>query len=499
MPLDRTILRTAPEVQQWFEDTTSAILSYDWETTGLSYYHMEPIGLSLCDGKRTCYIDMYDAGEDKNGVLSQLSAHLPRYTLIAHNAKFDLKCTRKFLRIEPEQMYCTFIAAFLLNENRPSHGLKVLAMEDLNVPAIEVSRWDQVSQMGFGTPEWYQYCFNDAEWAWNLFHLYQSQLLDQGLWYLFSEIEMPFLYVLADMEINGIQVDHKELEDLKLRASNKLIELEDRMMASIDKLEFSPTKRGVFDVISSALGMYNVSEFTEFLQRQKSRLNKEGVTSIFIVESGAHEERVLATLKHISDGVVSLTKDDKGGVFVQVLSMEGARFDANKHPVQLSKKGISVTGGEVDETGIIAEFCDILVIDKDLARRLVDAGFTDLEKLHVAERTELLEVKGINEETCNRILDYLGSVEYSQRVLAKKSEKWLKRGMELAEANDFDKAKMSLQRALEIDFGNTAAMMELSKIYHAEGNVAESRRSFEKAKIMDPDVTAPWLESEVNE
>ena len=145
MPLDRTILRTAPEVRQWFEDTTSTILSYDWETTGLSYYHMEPVGLSLCDGERTCYISIWDSGDESAKILSQLSVHLPRHTLVAHNAKFDLKCTRKFLRIEPKQIYCTYIAAFLLNENRSSHGLKFLAMADLNVPVSEISKWDQVS------------------------------------------------------------------------------------------------------------------------------------------------------------------------------------------------------------------------------------------------------------------------------------------------------------------------------------------------------------------
>jgi tetratricopeptide (TPR) repeat protein len=135
-------------------------------------------------------------------------------------------------------------------------------------------------------------------------------------------------------------------------------------------------------------------------------------------------------------------------------------------------------------------------VDSDIATGIIDAGFTDLEKLHVAERSELKAVRGMDEETLNRIHDFLGSVEYSQRVLAKKSEKWFKRGVELATANEFEKAKTNLQRALEIDFGNSEALLELSKIYMKEGNVSESRKCFEKAKLIESSVTAPWLEGE---
>ena len=232
---NQQILKKTAEVRQWFEDTTSTILSYDWETTGLSYYHMEPVGLSFCDGERTCYIDIWNSGTEISGIMDLLADHLVRYELIAHNAKFDLKCTRKFLGIEPETIHCTFIAAFLLNENRNSHGLKALAAEDLYVPPGRITKWDQVSAEGYDSPRWYRYCFDDAEWAWDLFQLYRPQLVEQGLWYLYSKIEVPFLHVLADMEINGICVDMAELEALKLRTSNKLIELEDRMMASINK------------------------------------------------------------------------------------------------------------------------------------------------------------------------------------------------------------------------------------------------------------------------
>jgi KaiC/GvpD/RAD55 family RecA-like ATPase len=285
-----------------------------------------------------------------------------------------------------------------------------------------------------------------------------------------------------------------EEHDTVFIPSKDIANLDIALMASIEKLEFSPTKRGVFDLITSALGMYSISEVTEFMQRQKSRLKKGDITSLFIVEEGAHDERVLSTLKHISDGVIIISKDDEGALFIQVESMEGSKFDSSKHSVQLSKKGIAVVEKSVDETGTIADFCQIPGVKKDIARNLIDAGFTDLEKLLVAERAELAEVRGINDEICTKILEYIGSVEYSQRVLAKKSEKWLKRGIEQSIANESEKAMMSFQRALEIDYSNASAWLEISKLYHKQGNPEESRVCFEKALSFNNSVSAPWLE-----
>ncbi len=231
--MDRTILRKKKEVIEWFSNR-KPVYSYDWETTGLDYMKMEPVGVSFCDGERTTYIDLWENAE-ANEILDILGPIFERGTFIAHNNKFDIKCIRKFCHTEPTDIFCTFIASFLLDENRSAHGLKVLAVEDLSVDPAEVEKWDKASEYGYTSTKWYQYCFNDAEWAWYLYLRDKPMLTMQGLDHLFYDIEMPFQFVLVDMEINGVKVDIKELEALELRTRNKLIELEDRMMASIGK------------------------------------------------------------------------------------------------------------------------------------------------------------------------------------------------------------------------------------------------------------------------
>lgn len=277
-------------------------------------------------------------------------------------------------------------------------------------------------------------------------------------------------------------------------ASKDMTNLDIALVSSIEKMDFAPTKRCMLDMITSALGMYSDSEVTEFLQRHKSRLKREGITTVLVVEHGAHNERVMSTLKHISDGVIVLSKDPKGKLFIQIESMEGGKFDPKLHPAQLSKKGLTVVGEQVDESGIISEFCTIPGMDPEIARNLVDTGFTDLEKLHSIERKELLSVQGVTENIATEILDYLGSIEYSQRVLSKKSERWLRKGIEQAALGEGERAKTSILRALEIDQSNCAAWLELARLLWKEGNSAEAQSCFEKAKAIDPKASPPWPE-----
>ncbi len=229
--MEKTILTQMKEVKDWFTSVPE-VLSYDWETTGLDYMKMEPVGVSFCDGKRVCYIDLWENDEAKE-ILEFLGTVFIHGLFVAHNIKFDIKCCRKFCGVEPTELFCTYIASYLLDENRKKHGLKELVGEELGIPIKEISKWDKAISYGYHSDEWYKYCHNDSIWAYKLYEIYKPQILEQGLDHVFYDIEMPFVHVVADMEINGILIDQKELKKLEIKTRNKLIELEDRMFTSI--------------------------------------------------------------------------------------------------------------------------------------------------------------------------------------------------------------------------------------------------------------------------
>jgi KaiC/GvpD/RAD55 family RecA-like ATPase len=254
-------------------------------------------------------------------------------------------------------------------------------------------------------------------------------------------------------ELGPVLVPSKDIANLEIAFSRAL-----------DELAFAPTTRAYVDIVTPALNEYELSDVVEFLRRQKSRLKSRRVASVFVVEEGAHDERVVSTLKHMADTVLSLTVDEQGALSVEVLSMASGRFRPGKVAVQVSSRGMSVAETAVDEAGMVAELCNIPLVAKDIAQRLVDAGFTDMEKLNGARETDLLAVEGISVDVVRSILEYTRTVEFSQRVLAGKSERWLKKAREQAAAGDFRKAKRSLQRALEIDQANTDAWTLLAEL-----------------------------------
>jgi len=59
-----------------------------------------------------------------------------------------------------------------------------------------------------------------------LFDVFKTELKEKELWRLFFEIEMPIVYILADMEKRGVKIDTNEMQRLNIYFTNKIYELE---------------------------------------------------------------------------------------------------------------------------------------------------------------------------------------------------------------------------------------------------------------------------------
>ena len=70
-------------------------IAIDTETTSLVYTKLDIVGFSLCDGKRSCYVDVVN--NHRHRLLSLLSFYLTEYKplMIFHNAAFDIMVLKK--------------------------------------------------------------------------------------------------------------------------------------------------------------------------------------------------------------------------------------------------------------------------------------------------------------------------------------------------------------------------------------------------------------------
>jgi len=225
--MEKSYITKYDSFMYWVENIKSDKLALDTETTDLAYCKLDLRGFSLCDGKRACYVNVWEtaARETLIETLKSCIENSPFFQkLIFHGAPFDLKVLHKIgCRKITSDIFCTMTAAHLINENLPV-GLKYLARNYLN--QTETMSYDKASRYGFGSPEFIDYATNDAVWPWQLHEIFNEKLYQQKLNKLFYEIEMPFQFVLMDLAINGVLFDLDEIDRLSSKVKQDISNME---------------------------------------------------------------------------------------------------------------------------------------------------------------------------------------------------------------------------------------------------------------------------------
>jgi DNA polymerase-1 len=223
--MERKILKTLEEVECFFKNFGKSF-SVDTETTSLKYTELEIEGISFCDGNKACYINLIDNHYQQDILQFLKTIFEGANTIVAHNIVYDMKVLHKYgISLEGKKIYDTMIADHLIDENR-QHGLKYLAETLLGK---ETTKYEEAEKAGHTSDIFYEYAINDAVWTWELCMMQQPIMKEQMLVWLFREIEMPFQFVLLDMEINGVLVDVDKVEqireDLKKAIDNFILEM----------------------------------------------------------------------------------------------------------------------------------------------------------------------------------------------------------------------------------------------------------------------------------
>ena len=86
---------TLQEVQEWVKSYVTSVMSLDTETDGL-HYGCKLKGISLCNGRSACYINL-DNNPDFGKILDLVLKTICNVDLlIMHNASFDLRVLKQY-------------------------------------------------------------------------------------------------------------------------------------------------------------------------------------------------------------------------------------------------------------------------------------------------------------------------------------------------------------------------------------------------------------------
>lgn len=197
---------------------------------GQAGVHADVLGLALSTHGTTAFIPI-DVHTFMRPILTLL--HDTHRIKVVHDLKSTLLAFHRIgVNLAPPYMD-TMIGDYLLNPNRRDHSLETIAVERLEERLgsrnHEKAQAQSLFEVDIGSRE----AVEDAATALSkLGPILTEQLREQGSLNLFTEVEMPLVPVLADLERNGFLLDVEGLHGLSQELEREL----DRMMETIGGL-----------------------------------------------------------------------------------------------------------------------------------------------------------------------------------------------------------------------------------------------------------------------
>ena len=147
------------------------------------------------------------------------------------NIKFDILVLRKYGIIVKGRLFDTMIAHYLMNPEL-RHGMDYLAETYLKYRPIPIEALigpkgkNQRSMRHVAVDKVAEYAAEDADVTLRLKNFFAPKLKERSVESLFYDIEMPLVYVLADMEYAGVKLDVNALKQYSVTLTEKLSALE---------------------------------------------------------------------------------------------------------------------------------------------------------------------------------------------------------------------------------------------------------------------------------
>ena len=243
------LIKNEKEIDKWIEEAgESGEFAIDTETSSLDAHQADLIGISLSTkiGK-ACYIPIGHKSENclnREAVLKKLKPLFEDKSVkkIGQNIKFDFIVLYNH-GIKMNAMEDTMLMSYVLDAGKNRHNMDTLSEIHLNHKTISFK--DLVGsgkkEINFSEVELNQameYAAEDADITYRLYKIFNKNLKLEKLTNIYEIFEKPLIEILAFMEIKGIKVDSKSLENLSKKFEKKIKNLEKEIF-KFSKKEFN--------------------------------------------------------------------------------------------------------------------------------------------------------------------------------------------------------------------------------------------------------------------
>lgn len=216
---------------------------FDTETTGLNPITAELVGIAFSwEAGKGFYVPF---PEDKNEAQELIEQFRPFFESeeiekVGQNLKYDIKVLKKYNVEVKGNLFDTMLAHYLINPDM-RHNMDVLAETYLNYTPVSITELigkkgkNQLSMRDVPLEKQTEYAVEDADITLQLAHQFRPELAEAKTEKLFNDIEVPLLRVLADMELEGINLDEQFLNSLAGDLETDIKNLEGRIYKAADE------------------------------------------------------------------------------------------------------------------------------------------------------------------------------------------------------------------------------------------------------------------------
>lgn len=209
---------------------TQTALSFDTETTGIDANSVELVGLSFAvEAGKGYYIPLSADRNETIVVLEEFRSVLENETTekIGQNIKYDMLVLKWYGIDVKGPLFDTMLAHYLIDPDT-RHNMDVLSENYLGYTPISISTLigpkgkGQLNMRDVAVEKIVDYAAEDADVTLQLSQVFKPMLQERKATKLASDVENPLIYVLADMEKEGVRIDIDTLRNYSLELEREI-------------------------------------------------------------------------------------------------------------------------------------------------------------------------------------------------------------------------------------------------------------------------------------
>lgn len=209
-------------------------ICFDTETTGTDANQCELVGLSFAVKKgEAWYIPVPADTETATKIAQEFKAILEDANIgkIGQNIKFDILVLKYYGINVQGTLFDTMLAHYVIDPDT-RHGMDVLSENYLGYSPVSITTLigakgkTQGSMRDVEIEKIKEYAAEDADITLQLKDIFKPKLKEVNAEKLATEIENPLVYVLADIEFEGVRIDYDTLKEFSKELETDIAKLE---------------------------------------------------------------------------------------------------------------------------------------------------------------------------------------------------------------------------------------------------------------------------------